>query len=185
MAFIEKSAFQPRVWNNRNDDLQNITAYFQDTSADADCSAGFLCNIAGGERADGTKCWLATKAANGTGEIYICNPGDVQRGYIGNGLYAEGVETLGLGVPAGIRGTWTKAKVGETYAFGEGNFNSVLDGSTNKFATIVNGKLTPAAAAPDAASGYYFELSPILGIDTFTESNYGAFKRYNMVCRKI
>ena len=48
MAFTEKTAFLPRMWNNRNDDLQNIAGKFGSLSGTtftpADCSAGFICN---------------------------------------------------------------------------------------------------------------------------------------------
>ena len=43
MAYIEKTAFEARVSNNKNDDLCNITGRYQESSADAICSAGILC----------------------------------------------------------------------------------------------------------------------------------------------
>lgn len=183
MAYIEKTAFQPRIWNNRNNDLQNLPAVFETSGAADDCAAGFLCVIDDTKLVDGH---LVMKAnTDGTVKIYACNPGDVQRGYIGNGLYAEGAETLGLGLPKGRLGTFTEVIPGETYAFGPGNFTGAFDGETNKFATVANGKLVPAASAPAADSGIYFELNRQLGIDEFTEGNGNAFKRYNMVCRKV
>ena len=182
MAYIDKTAFQPRIWNNRNNDLQNVPAVFETGGAADDCAAGFLCVIDDTKLSNGN---LVMKAAtDGNAKIYACNPGDVQRGIIGNGLYAEGVETLGLGLPKNRLGTFTEMIPGETYAFREGNFASAFDGSTNKFATVANGKLTPAASAPAAGSGIYFELNRQLGIDNFTEGNGVAGKRYNMVCRK-
>ena len=77
MAFIEKTAFEPRMWNNRNNDLQNIPGRFQSGSADADCSAGFACNK-GAHQAGGG--YIMTQAADGKSDVYFCNPGDVQRG---------------------------------------------------------------------------------------------------------
>lgn len=173
------------MWNNRNNDLQNIAGKFGSLSGTtftpADCSAGFLCNK-GAHMATGG--YQMTAAANGTKPVYICNPGDVQRGQIGNGLYAEGINTLGLGVPADVLDTYSEAIPGETYAFGEGNFSTAVDATTNTYATIASGLLVGTNAAPAAGSGIYFQLDAGLGIDTWTEANYAAGKRYNLLCCK-
>ena len=51
-----------------------------------------------------------TLATNGAQDIYFCNQGDVQRVPFGvDKLFAVGVETLGLGAPAGELCTYTKA----------------------------------------------------------------------------
>ena len=70
MAFIEKTAFEPRMWNNRNNDLQNIPGRFQTDGTDADCSAGFAC-VKGAHQAGGG--YLMAQAADGKGEVYFCN----------------------------------------------------------------------------------------------------------------
>ena len=110
MSFTAKTAFQPRMWNNRHNDLQNVAGEFgamvSETWTPADCSAGMFC-VKGDHLPHGG--YKMTVAANGTGDIYICNPGDVQRGVIGTQLYAEGINTLGLGAPAGRLATYTKA----------------------------------------------------------------------------
>lgn len=97
MSFTAKTAFQPRMWNNRHNDLQNVAGEFgamvSETWTPADCSAGMFC-VKGDHLPHGG--YKMTVAANGTGDIYICNPGDVQRGVIGTQLYAEGINTLGL-----------------------------------------------------------------------------------------
>lgn len=187
MSFIAQTAFQPRMWNNRNDDLQNIPGLFgaqgNDAFEPADCSAGFACtkgaHIPGGG-------YQMIQAADGTDEVYFCNPGDVQRVPFGTGeLFAVGVNTLGLGAPSGKLATYSKAKPGETYAFGPGNFSTLVDAETNKFAVIENGLLKGQAAAPTDAGTLYFELDEGLGIDVFTESNYGAFARYNLLCKRV
>ena len=187
MAFIAQTAFLPRMWNNRNDDLQNIPGLFGAQGSDAfepaDCSAGFICtkgaHIPGGG-------YQMTVAADGKDEVYFCNPGDVQRVPFGDGqLFAVGVDTLGLGAPSGEMATYTKAIPGETYAFGPGNFSTLVDAETNKFATIQNGLLVGASAAPTAVGTLYFELDAGLGIDAWTEANYNAFARYNLLCKRV
>ena len=83
MSFTAKTAFQPRMWNNRHNDLQNVAGEFgamvSETWTPADCSAGMFC-VKGDHLPHGG--YKMTVAANGTGDIYICNPGDVQRGVI-------------------------------------------------------------------------------------------------------
>lgn len=185
MSFTAKTAFLPRMWNNRNNDLQNVAGQFgsmvSTTWTPADCSAGWFCNK-GAHMATGG--YQMTVAADGKSTVYICNPGDVQRGMIGTGLYAEGVETLGLGVPAGMLGTYSQAIPGETYAFGEGNFSTLVS-TTNNYATIVNGQLVGTNTAPEAGTGIYFVLDAALGIDVFTEGNTVGMNRYNLLCQTI
>lgn len=186
MSFIASTAFLPRMWNNRNDDLQNIPGLYGSVSGSSfitsDCSAGFATNkgdhIVGGG-------YQMTVAANGAGDIYFCNQGDVQRVPFGvENSFAVGVETLGLGAPAGELCTFTKAIPGETYAFGPGNFSTLVT-STNKYATVSNGLLVGSSSAPSTAGTIYFELDAALGIDVFTEANYGAFSRYNLLCKRV
>lgn len=186
MAFTASTAFLPRMWNNRNDDLQNIPGLYGSVSGSsfitADADAGLCCfkgaHIPGGG-------YQMTLATNGAQDIYFCNQGDVQRVPFGaDKLFAVGVETLGLGAPAGELCTYTKAIPGETYAFGPGNFSTIVT-TTNKYATVSNGYLVGSSSAPSVAGTIYFELDAALGIDVFTEANYGAFSRYNMLCRKV
>ena len=186
MSFLSSTAFQPRMWNNRNDDLQNIPGLYGSVSGASfiteDCSAGFACNkgahIAGGG-------YQMTVAADGTGDVYFCNQGDVNRVAFGaSNLFAVGVETLGLGAPAGKLATYTKAIPGETYAFGPGNFSTIVT-TTNKYATVSDGLLVGSNSAPSDAGTLYFELDAGLGIDVFTEANYAAFSRYNMLCKRV
>lgn len=180
MAFIAQTAFLPRIWNNRNDDIQNFAGKFVDGSnAAADCSAGYF--VVKGDHMVGGG-YKFTQAADGKGDVYICNPGDVQRLSNGENLWAVGKNTLGLGIPAGVMGTFSKAKPGETYAFGYGNFSTLVDATTNVYATIDDGLLVGTNAAPEAGSGIYFKLDAALGIDVWTEGDTVAFDRYNMLC---
>lgn len=185
MAFTKNTAFLPRMWNNRNNDLQNVAGQFGalvgTVWTPADCSAGFLCSK--GEHI-GTGGYKMTVAAAGTGDVYACNPSDVQRGAIGNGIYAEGVETLGLGVPEGRLDTYSKLIPGETYAFGPGNFSTLVD-ATKTYATVANGLLVGTNAAPAAGTGIYFQLDDGLGIDVFTEGNTVGMNRYNLLCKSV
>jgi hypothetical protein len=186
MAFTASTAFLPRMWNNRNDDLQNIPGLYGSVSGTsfitADTDAG-LCCFKGDHMVGGG--YQMTIATNGAKDIYFCNQGDVQRVPFGvDKLFAVGVETLGLGAPAGDLCTYTKAIPGETYAFGPGNFSTIVT-TTNKYATVSNGYLVGSSSAPSVAGTIYFELDAALGIDVFTEANYGAFSRYNLLCRKV
>lgn len=180
---ISNYAFQPRRWNNRFDDLQTVTGLFGSFSdsvfTPAACDAGFLCNKGDGIPEGGA---YMTAAANGSAKLYACNPTDVERLSDANNTWAVGVETLGLGARAGVKAPFTEIKEGETYAFGPANFTTLVT-TTNKFATVTNGKLVGAAAAPE--SGWYFELDAELGIDNFVEGNYNAFARYNLVAKHI
>lgn len=184
MAFTASTAFQIRRSNDRYDDLQHRTGLYGSFSGSdfitADADAGLLCNLGDGIPAGGN---YMTLAADGTGKLYAANTTDVQRLTNGDNTWAVGIETLGLGIPAGEKNCFTELKVGETYAFGPGNFSTIVT-TTNKYATVSNGYLVGSSSQPSAADGYYFELDTEMGIDTFTEANYNAFSRYNLkVCK--
>lgn len=190
--FIEKTAFEPRITNNRNDDLCNITGRYQESSADADCSAGILC-----VRGDNLPCegftnvknenafymTAADAAANAATGIYAANTYETPMlaGRHGNAYYV-GTETLGLGIPAGRDGTFTKIVFnGEmTYRFGIGNLSAAL--GSNKFFTIAGGKLVPAAAAPTGNGAIYFELK---GTGNFTEGTVNSFEYVDVFAKTV
>lgn len=182
MAFIAETAFQIRRSNDRYDDLQHRTGLYGSFSGStftpADASAGLLCNIGDGIPAGGN---YMTLAADGAAKLYAANTTDVQRLTNGANTWAVGVETLGLGIPAGEKNDFTELKVGETYAFGPGNFSTLVS-TTDKYARVSDGLLVGTDSAP--ASGYYFELDTEMGIDAFVEANYNAFSRYNLVLRE-
>lgn len=182
MAFIAETAFQIRRSNDRYDDLQHRTGLYGSfsggTFTPADASAGLLCNIGDGIPAGGN---YMTLAADGAAKLYAANTTDVQRLTNGDHTWAVGVETLGLGIPAGEKNDFTELKVGETYAFGPGNFSTLVT-TTDKYARVSDGLLVGTDSAP--ASGYYFELDTEMGIDAFVEANYNAFSRYNLVLRE-
>lgn len=182
---ITEYAFQPRRWNNRNNDLQTWTGLFGSFSGStfipASCNAGFLCNRGDGIPAGGA---YMVEASDGSAKLYACNPTDVERLSDAQNTWAVGVETLGLGARSGVKAPFTEIIPGETYAFGPSNFATVVTAS-NKYATVSDGLLVGTSDAPSAGDGYYFELDAEMGIDAFVEGNYNAFSRYNLVAKYI
>lgn len=191
MAFIANTAFEARIVNDRFDDLANIAGKFQDSAADADCSAGLLCtrdSLTDCEGFTGIKnenAWImvaATDAATIDDPIYACDPHDWP--LLGNGrnLWAVGVETLGLGAPAGRYASFRRIHFDNVsvYRFGVGNLSGAL--STNTFFTIDDGLLVPAASAPATAGAIYFELR---GTGNFTEGSSASFGYVDVVACRV
>lgn len=173
MAFIDKSAFEARITNNRNDDLVNIAGKFFDSdSAAADCSAGLLCKRGDNLDCDGftgvknENAYKMSVASGTDSEFYACNPYDVKQ----VGGYYIGKETLGIGIPSGKYGVFTRINMDgqSVYRFGEGLLTATL--GDKKFLSIANGKLTPATTAPTDAS--YFK---VLGTGKFIEGVHESF----------
>ena len=183
MAFLSSTAFEARVTNNEFDDLCNITGKYQVASADADCSAGLLCT-----RGDLLPCegfgstvfnenafYMASAASDvmATEPIYACNMYESQLISNKDNKYFIGTETLGLGVPAGRYGTFTRIYFDgvSKYRFGVGNISGALSD-----ATIVvlagDGLLASAAEAPSDAGTPYFK---VMGTGTFTEGTRNSF----------
>lgn len=177
--------FQIRISNDRYEDLQIIPGQFGSVVSTewtpAACEQGFLCNK--GEHLP-TGGYKMTTAADGSLALYACSPSDVQRISDGNGnLYAVGVKTLGVGIPAGVIDDYTKLVEDETYAFAADNFSTLVS-TTNIYATVSSGKLVGSSSKPADGSGFYFELDTGLGIDAFTEGKYSGEARYNLILRK-
>lgn len=190
--FTEKTAFEARVTNNFRDDLINVTGRYQASSADADCDAGRLVIRNGQLPCEGftgvknENAWYmndATSTTNAGEVVYAANTYEVQmlQGKHGN-MYAVGAETLGLGIPAGRDGTFTKIVFDgdHAYRFGIGNVNAEI--STNTFFTIDAGKLKPAAAAPTANGALYFKL---LDTGKFTEGTTASFEYVDVQACKV
>ena len=190
--FTEKTAFEARVTNNFRDDLINVTGRYQASSADTDCDAGRLVIRNGQLPCEGftgvknENAWYmndATSTTNAGEVVYAANTYEVQmlQGKHGN-MYAVGTETLGLGIPAGRDGTFTKIVFDgdHAYRFGIGNVNAEI--STNTFFTIDAGKLKPAAAAPTANGALYFKL---LDTGKFTEGTTASFEYVDVQACKI
>lgn len=190
--FTEKTAFEARVTNNFRDDLINVTGRYQASSADADCDAGRLVIRNGQLPCEGftgvknENAWYmndATSTTNAGEVVYAANTYEVQmlQGKHGN-MYAVGTETLGLGIPAGRDGTFTKIVFDgdHAYRYGIGNVNAEI--STNTFFTIDAGKLKPAAAAPTANGALYFKL---LDTGKFTEGTTASFEYVDVQACKV
>lgn len=197
MSYIANTAFEARITNGRFDDLINIAGRYQASSADADCSAGLLCvrngqlPAEGFDDPDGTRvynenAWYMNAAADSVTAddvIYACNTYDWQLLSDGRGNnYSVGRQTLGLGIPAGRNGTFTRIDFDgqSVYRFGIGNLSTAI--GSNTFFTIANGLLVPAASAPTDTGAIYFELR---GTGTFTEGTTNAFTYYDVVAKKV
>nr|DAT99064.1 MAG TPA: hypothetical protein [Caudoviricetes sp.] len=192
MAYIEKTAFEPRITNNEFNELCNITGRYQVSEADADCSAGLLvvrgeqlpcAGFKGVKNENAFYMNAAGAAANADTGVYACNTYDwpMLGGRNGNN-YAVGTATLGLGVPAGRDGTFTEIVFDgkHAYRFGEGNLSTAI--GENTIFTIANGLLVPAAAAPTATGAIYFKLK---GTGNFTEGAGQSFVYYDVWACKV
>lgn len=192
MAYIEKTAFEPRITNDEFNELCNITGRYQVSDADADCSAGLLvvrgeqlpcAGFKGVKNENAFYMNAAGAAANADTGVYACNTYEwpMLGGRNGNN-YAVGTVTLGLGVPAGRDGTFTEIVFDgkHAYRFGEGNLSTAI--GENTIFTIANGLLVPAAAAPTATGAIYFKLK---GTGKFTEGAGQSFVYYDVWACKV
>ena len=141
-----------------------------------------------GERIPGVKnenTWkmvAATSSADANDVIFACDTYDNQLLTAPDGNnYFIGQQTLGLGVPAGRYGNFTRINFdGESvYRFGAGN---VTYTATHQYFTIDAGKLVSAATAPTTAGDIYFTLR---GTGTFVEGNSASFAYYDLVACKV
>ena len=185
MAYIANTAFEVRVSNHEFDSVANITGKFLNGSDEPEiCSAGFLCKrvalIDNEGYPQGTKngnTWTM-QAGAATDILYAANPHNVNEvtDPVSGNVYKVNRETLGLPIPAGVEDTFTLIRADGThiYRFGVGNLTTAL--GTNGYLTCGTstnaGKLVPAAAAPEAGSGIYFQ---VLGSGNFTQGAYAGF----------
>lgn len=191
MSFTAQTAFEARITNNSNDTLCNIAGVYYVSSDPADCDAGKLCvrgDLLACEGYPNTvynentyKMTAAANTATGNDVIYACNTYDNQLLAAGSNKYFIGRATLGLGVPAGRYGNFTRINFdGESiYRFGAGNVT--LNTSTDKFLTIASGALTSQASAPTTTGALYFK---IVGTGKFVEGNMESFTYYDVVACK-
>ena len=183
MAFLSSTAFEARVTNNEFDGLANITGKYQVASVDADCSAGLLCVRGGLLPCEGfgstvfneNAFYMASAAGSeaATEPIYACNMYEAQMATVKGNEYFIGTETLGLGVPAGRYGTFTRIAFDgvSKYRFGVGNLTNAL--SDNGYAILAaGGMLSAASEAPSEAGTPYFK---VMGSGAFVEGTQNSF----------
>ena len=199
MAFTEKTAFEARLTNNENDILSHVAGKYIDPNNNsnyADCDAGQLVvrNANGSQKVlcegfesanvynDNT--WVmvdASASANVDTPVFACDTYDTQLIGSGENNYFIGARTLGLGVPAGRCGNFTRINFdGQSiYRFGEGNFSAFPD---KQFATIANGKLVPTASAPATAGAIYFQ---IVNGGVFVEGTSDSFRYFDVIAKRV
>ncbi|MBO5969536.1 MAG: hypothetical protein J6S14_13665 [Clostridia bacterium] len=181
MAFIANTAFEFKVPSDLPHEVLvsgKFGTYSDSTYSGVDASAGQLAvrtaQTANGAYADAKDYqgnaypfknindWIFTEATSGavTGKpgdhtgLFALDVSDVQKTTVGSNVYNVGAETLGIGLPAGERGSWRELRVGQMYKFGAGNLTTAI--STNAYATVSShGLLTPAASAPTDGSVYF------------------------------
>lgn len=194
MSYTANTAFEARITNNQFEDLCNVTGRFQSSSTDADCSAGFLCVRNGKLPCEGftgvynENAWYMNAASSAADAalndvIYACNTYESQFLADGEGnLYHVGARTLGLGIPAGREGTFTRIDFDNqsVYRFGAGNINGTV--GTNTYFIVTSGLLVPAASAPTTAGAVYFALR---GSGNFTEGTTASFGYYDLVACRV
>lgn len=180
MAFLSNTAFEARVTNNEFDALCNITGKYQMSMADEDCSAGLLCKRGAllpcegfGSTVFNENAYYMEVAGAGVKAnepIYACNMYEAKM--IDN--YFIGTETLGLGIPAGRYGTFTKIAFDgvSKYRFGFGNVTGGSVSSGDQYCTIDGGFLSISVSAPTTAGTPYFK---IMGTGNFIEGTTDSF----------
>lgn len=168
--------FEVTVSNSVRNQTQNVPGKFGTgtgaTFASEVCQAGTICVQNGLIPSEGYEdfnilngnTWYFNAATSGavsgnpgdhTG-LYAFNNYDVNKAVSGDNQWNLGSNTLGLSLPAGNRGDFTELMVGEQYTWGADNFTAVPTQGQN-YATIANGKWTPAATEPTTA-GVYAEI---------------------------
>lgn len=200
MSFISNTAFEARDTNGALDQLANVAGKYQtgDPLAATDCSAGQLCVKAGKapneafDNPSGTRVYneytfiftTATSAVTADTPVYAFDSHNwpIVTNQNGN-KFAVGVETLGLGLPAGGYGNFHLVKFDgvSVYRFGIGNLSASL--GANTYFTISNaGLLTPAASAPTTTGAVYFTLE---GTGNFTEGTTASFGYVDVIGHKV
>ena len=190
MSFTANTAFEARITNNENDILSHVAGKYYVSTTASDCDAGRIvvayslldCEGFTGVKNENTwKMVDATDATTIDTPIYACDTYDNQMGTVKGNNYFIGTETLGLGVPAGRYGNFTRIYFDgdKHYRFGGGCFSTTV--GSNGYATIDDGKLAPAASAPTTAGTPYFI---IIGTGKFIEGAWESFTYYDVIATK-
>lgn len=195
MAAIQNTAFEVKVSNHEFDSVANITGIFHNGSDQPEvCAAGFLCVREELVQNEGYpsgvlnhNTWIMNAAVDTdtvATPIYACNTFNVNEliDATTGEVYKVNGNTLGLAIPAGARGTFTRIDFSGDciYRFGVGNASTAI--STNTFFTIDDGLLVPAATAPATNGAPYFEL---VGTGTFTQGAWAAFGYIDVIAKHV
>lgn len=187
-TYVPNTAFELRVSNHIFDKTKNVTGLFMNGPSNELCPAGWLVREADALANEGyadlnnENAWIMEAAEGKESFIYACNTfnvNEIQDPVTGN-IYKVGTNTLGLPIPAGQRGTYTRIDEGDIMRLGVGNFASAP--TVGQYATIQAGKLVPAADAPTAMGTLYFE---VLSTGTFTQGAYASFAYYLLRAHRV
>ena len=190
MSFTANTAFEARITNNALDSLANIAGKYYVSTTPTDCDAGQLCTrdslldcegFSGVKNENTWKMVAATSSADANSVIYACNTYDTKLLSDGRNKWFVGHETLGLGVPAGRYGNFTRINFDNesVYRFGAGN---VTYTATHQYFTIDAGKLVSTGTEPTTAGDIYFTLR---GTGNFVEGMSQSFGYYDLVACKV
>ncbi len=187
-TYVPNTAFELRVSNHIWDKQKNVTGLYVNGETPELCPAGFLVRESAPLPNEGytgianENAWKM-EAASGTEDfIYACNTfnvNEIQDPVTGN-VYKVGTNTLGLPIPAGQRGTYTRIDEGDIARFGVGDFASAP--TVGQYAGVQDGKLVPAADAPTTMGALYFE---VLATGTFTQGAYASFAYYLLRAKRV
>ena len=191
MSFTANTAFEARITNNSRDNLSHIAGQYYVSTTPTDCDAGQLCTrdsllacegFSGVYNENTWKMVAATSSATIDTPVFACDTYDNQLLSAPDGNnYFIGQRTLGLGVPAGRYGNFTRINFDNesVYRFGAGN---VTYTATHQYFTIDSGKLVSSATAPTDDGAIYFTLR---GTGNFVEGTSQSFGCYDVVACKV
>lgn len=184
------TAFELRVSNHVWEKQKNITGFYKPGEPPVACYAGQLV-VQGAQLPNegytglnNENAWImGDPSGNDTRDIYACNTfnvNEIQDPVTGN-IYKVGSNTLGLPIPAGQRGTYTRIDEGDMMRFGVGNFNGTP--TVGQYATVNNkGALEPSASIPTGINTLYFE---VLSTGSFTQGAYASFAYYLLRAKRV
>lgn len=184
------TAFELRVSNHVWEKQKNITGLYKPGETPATCYAGQL--VAQGTQLpnegytglNNENAWVMVGPGNGpTKDIYACNTYNVNeiQDPVTSNIYKVGSNTLGLPIPAGQRGTYTRIDEGDMMRFGVGNFTDVP--TVGQYAGInADGILVPSASIPTGINTLYFE---VLSTGSFTQGAYASFTYYLLRANRV
>lgn len=184
------TAFELRVSNHVWEKQKNITGLYKPDETPVTCYAGQLVvqetqlPNEGYTGLNNENAWVMGGPGDDlTQDIYACNTfnvNEIQDPVTGN-IYKVGSNTLGLPIPAGQRGTYTRIDEGDMMRFGIGNFTAAP--TVGQYAVInAAGVLVPSAVIPTGINTLYFE---VLSTGSFTQGAYASFAYYLLRAKRV